>query len=212
MFRHSYKLLGAVLLGLAVAVVSAPPVQAAPNTAPEVRIVTSEGDFVVQLDPMRAPITVRNFLEYVKSGFYDGTIFHRVVPGFVIQGGGFTTDYKEKKTRDPIPNESGNGLSNLRGTIAMARTRDPHSATSQFYINLADNTKLDPSAARWGYAVFGKVVSGMDVVDKIASVPTGPAGPFRKDAPQVPVVIKQVALLKSDSVTAPSPAGSTENP
>jgi cyclophilin family peptidyl-prolyl cis-trans isomerase len=164
--------------------------------SPEVKIVTSEGNIIVQLNPGRAPLTVKNFLEYVKNGFYDGTIFHRVIPGFMIQGGGFTTGYKLKKTRNPIPNESGNGLSNLRGTIAMAREPAPHTATAQFYINLVDNTQLDPSPDRWGYAVFGKVISGMDVVDKTASIPTGRAGPFKKDAPQTQVVIKKIVLIK----------------
>ncbi len=164
---------------------------------PEVKFVTTEGNFIVQLNPERAPLTVRNFLTYVRSGFYNGTIFHRVIPGFVIQGGGFTVKYKEKKTRKPIPNESGNGLSNRRGTIAMARNTAPHTATAQFYINLTDNTKLDPRPDRWGYAVFGKVVSGMKVVDKIASVPTGPAGPFKQNAPQIQVVITKVILIKN---------------
>lgn len=164
--------------------------------APEVKIVTTEGDIIVQLDPKRAPLTVKNFLEYVKNGFYNGTIFHRIIPDFMIQGGGFTTDYKLKKTRNPIPNESGNGLSNLRGTIAMAREPAPHTAAAQFYINLVDNTQLDPQPDRWGYAVFGKVISGMDVVNKIASIPTGRAGPLQKDAPQTEVVIKKMVLIK----------------
>jgi cyclophilin family peptidyl-prolyl cis-trans isomerase len=164
--------------------------------APEVKIVTTEGDIIVQLDPKRAPLTVKNFLEYVKNGFYNGTIFHRVIPDFMIQGGGFTTDYKLKKTRNPIPNESGNGLSNLRGTLAMAREPAPHTAAAQFYINLVDNTQLDPQPDRWGYAVFGKVISGMDVVNKIASISTGRAGPLQKDAPQTEVVIKKMVLIK----------------
>lgn len=192
----------AALLGAATAFAAAPPapVSLAPAPGhPEVKFVTTEGDFVVRLDPRRAPLTVRNFLRYVRSGFYDGTIFHRVIPGFVIQGGGYTAKYKEKKTRKPIPNESGNGLSNVRGTIAMAREPAPHSATSQFYINLADNRQLDPRPDRWGYAVFGKVVSGMKVVDRIASVPTGPAGPFAQDAPQTPVIITRAILLKAGS-------------
>lgn len=191
---------GTILLAAAgTAFAAAPPAPVSltpPVTRPEVKFVTTEGSFVVQLDPQRAPLTVKNFLGYVRSGFYDGTIFHRVIPGFVIQGGGYTEKYQEKKTRKPIPNESGNGLSNLRGTIAMARETAPHTATSQFYINLADNTKLDPRPDRWGYAVFGKVVSGMKVVDRIASVPTGPAGPFRQDAPQIPIVVTKVTLIK----------------
>ena len=139
---------------------------------PRVRLVTSKGTIVVELDREKAPITVSNFLRYVEDGFYDGTIFHRVVPDFVIQGGGFTPDLTRKETRPPIINESNNGLSNLRGTIAMARTSDPDSATSQFYINLVDNTSLDYAPGRPGYAVFGKVIEGMDVVDAIGAVET----------------------------------------
>lgn len=189
----------AALLCAGAAFAAAPPapVSLAPAPAhPEVKFVTTEGDFVVRLDPQRAPLTVKNFLRYVRSGFYDGTIFHRVIPGFVIQGGGYTAKYREKKTLKPIPNESGNGLSNVRGSIAMAREPAPDSATSQFYINLADNKQLDPQPDRWGYAVFGKVVSGMKVVDKIASVPTGPAGPFARNAPQTPVIVTKAILLK----------------
>ncbi|MGA9854760.1 MAG: peptidylprolyl isomerase [Gammaproteobacteria bacterium] len=167
-----------------------------PNPFPEVAFETSLGTFVVQLDRARAPLTVSNFLHYVNTGFYDGTLFHRVVPGFVIQGGGYTSAYVEKKTDAPIPNESGNGLSNARATIAMAREDDPHSATAQFYINLVDNRKLDPRPDRWGYAVFGQVVQGMDVVDKIAAAPIGKAGPFDKDAPLTPVVILKAMVLK----------------
>lgn len=185
----------ATLAGLALtgAAFGAPPPR--PQAPPEVRIVTTEGSFLVRLDPVRAPLTVRNFLRYVRSGFYRGTLFHRVIPGFVIQGGGYTLEYKLKKARAPIPNESGNGLANVRGTIAMARGTGPHSATSQFYINLADNSQLDPQRDHWGYAVFGQVVAGMNVVDKIAAVPTGPAGPFVGNAPQVPVVIEKIEVL-----------------
>ncbi|HVC37956.1 MAG TPA: peptidylprolyl isomerase [Gammaproteobacteria bacterium] len=167
-----------------------------PNPYPEVAFETSLGTFVVQLDRQRAPLTVSNFLHYVTTGFYNGTVFHRVIPGFVIQGGGFTTAYVEKKTAGPIPNESGNGLSNLRATIAMAREDAPHSATAQFYINLVDNRKLDPRPDRWGYAVFGQVIQGMDVVDKVAATPTGKVGPFDTDAPLTPVVILKVLVLK----------------
>ncbi len=175
------------------------PVKPAPAPSasyPEVAIETTLGTFVVQLDSGRAPLTVKNFMHYVQTGFYEGTIFHRVIPGFVIQGGGFTGTYVEKPTAAPIPNESGNGLSNLRGTIAMARDTDPHTATAQFYINLVDNRNLDPRPDRWGYAVFGQVVQGMDVVDKIAAVPAGKAGPFDKDAPLTPVVILNAVVLK----------------
>lgn len=184
------------------ALAGAPPAPvslSATPAMPEVKFVTTEGDFVVRLNTRRAPLTVKNFLQYVRSGFYNGTIFHRVIPGFVVQGGGYTVHYKEKKTRKPIPNESGNGLSNVRGTIAMARETAPHSATSQFYINLADNNSLDPQPNRWGYAVFGKVVKGMKTIDRIASVPTGPAGPFKQNAPQTPVIVKKAFLLGHSS-------------
>ena len=165
---------------------------------PQVRLETSLGPIVLELDAEKAPATVENFLTYVREGFYDGTIFHRVIDGFMIQGGGFTDDYERKPTRDPIRNEADNGLKNLRGTIAMARTGNPHSATSQFFINVADNGFLDhtaPDPRGWGYCVFGHVVEGMDVVDLIRAVPTGPGGPFPKDAPQDPVVIERAQVV-----------------
>ena len=168
---------------------------AAQTPYPKVRVQTSQGVFVLQLDAARAPITVHNFLEYVGAGHYEGTIFHRVIDGFVVQGGGFTPDLQEKPTRDAIPNESGNGLSNVRGTIAMARTGDPHSATSQFYINLTDNVKLDPNAERWGYCVFGKVIEGMEVIDAIAKVPTGARGEMDRDVPKTDVVVQKMELV-----------------
>ncbi len=157
---------------------------------------TTAGRFVVELDAHRAPLTVDNFFGYVDDGFYDGTIFHRVIAGFVAQAGGFTESLEQKPTRDPIPNESGNGLSNARGTIAMARTGDPHSATSQFYINLVDNTRLDPNPQRWGYAVFGRVVEGLEIVDAIAQSPTGPAGMFPRDVPRTAIVISRAYRQK----------------
>lgn len=163
--------------------------------APKVKVQTNLGTFVLQLDAVRAPLTTRNFIEYVKAKHYDGTIFHRVIDGFVAQGGGYTPDLVEKPTREPVVNESGNGLSNVRGTIAMARTGDPHSATSQFYINLVDNTKLDPNEERWGYCVFGRVIEGMEVVDAIAKVPTGPRGELPSDVPEKDVVIEKMELL-----------------
>jgi len=137
---------------------------------------------------------VKNFLQYVRDKHFDGTIFHRVIPSFVIQGGGYTDKYIEKPTRGPIPNESGNGLSNRRGTVGLARTGDPHSGTSQFYINLGENVALDPQPGRWGYAVFGRVVEGMDVAQKISEVSTGVSGQFQ-DAP-----IKQVIIEKAEIV------------
>ncbi|HXH07799.1 MAG TPA: peptidylprolyl isomerase [Vicinamibacterales bacterium] len=170
-------------------------VQAPPPKNPVVVIETSLGDITVELDRARAPITVENFLAYVRAGFYKGTIFHRVIKRFMIQGGGLTADMQRKPTRPPIKNEAANGLSNTRGTIAMARTSDPDSATSQFFINTADNTALDHGRERTGgYAVFGRVTAGMDVVDKIESVPTtSRAG--HENVPVEPVVIKNVRIV-----------------
>lgn len=168
--------------------------------APRVRLATSHGVIVLELYPDKAPKTVANFLDYVRSGFYDGTIFHRVVPNFVVQGGGFDTSFRHKPTKAPVANEATNGLSNLRGTVAMARTAEVHSATSQFFINLKDNTFLDhrdTTPRGYGYCVFGKVVEGMEVVDAIAAIPTGPGGPFPAEVPQKPVVILKAEVLAS---------------
>lgn len=162
---------------------------------PRLSVATSHGDFVLELDGSRSPITVMNFVQYARAGHYDGTIFHRVIPDFMAQAGGYGEDFEERPTRQPIPNESGNGLSNERGTIAMARMKRPHSATSQFYINLADNESLDPSPSRWGYTVFGLVVEGMEVLDTIARIPTGAKGPFPTDVPQSNVIIKSIRVL-----------------
>lgn len=161
--------------------------------AQKVRLSTQTGDIVVQLDETKAPKTVANFVQYVKDGHYDGTIFHRVIPSFMVQGGGMLPDMKEKPTRAPIPLESRNGLSNLRGAIAMARTNVPDSATSQFFINVVDNPFLDSNGG--GYAVFGRVIEGMDVVDKIRAVPTGNRGPHQ-NVPLEPVLIKKATLEK----------------
>jgi cyclophilin family peptidyl-prolyl cis-trans isomerase len=171
---------------------------------PRVLVETSLGNFELQLDPEKAPKTVANFLGYVNSGFYDGTIFHRVIDGFMIQGGGFTPEYERKTSNAPIINEADNGLKNLRGTIAMARTMDPHSATAQFFINVKDNDFLDhtsKSPRGWGYAVFGKVVKGMDVVDKIRQVKTGPGGVFPSDAPLEMVIIKRISVVNAKPAT-----------
>jgi len=166
------------------------------TTSNKVLLKTSLGDITLELYPDKAPKSVENFLGYVKSGFYDGTVFHRVIEGFMIQGGGFTKDLHQKSTKAAIAIESKNGLSNLRGTLAMARTGDPNSATAQFFINTVDNPRLDyVSDANPGYAVFGKVVGGLDVVDKIKVVQTGAQGPFRSDVPVTPVVIEKVTLL-----------------
>lgn len=160
---------------------------------PVVVMETSKGNIKIELDREKAPKTVENFLQYVDDGFYDGTIFHRVIPGFMIQGGGFTPEMREKPTRGTIENEAGNGLKNVRGTVAMARRPDPHSASAQFFINHATSPFLDKENARdgWGYAVFGKVIEGMDVVDEIAKVKTGNQG-MHRDVPEEPVVIESV--------------------
>ncbi|MCK5523594.1 MAG: peptidyl-prolyl cis-trans isomerase [Thiomargarita sp.] len=174
-------------------------VNSAENKAPIVNMQTNLGTIVIQLDAEKAPKTVANFLRYVNEDFYNGTIFHRVIGNFMIQGGGFTKDYQEKKNHEPIQNEAKNGLKNLQGTIAMARTSDPHSATAQFFINVVDSAFLDYSAETmqgWGYAVFGKVIEGMDVVDKIKSSKTGRGGPFPTDVPQTPIIIEKVSVVK----------------
>ena len=163
--------------------------------APRVRVYTTAGNFVIELDAVRAPITVAAFLKYVDNGHYEGTIFHRVVQGFIAQGGGYTADFELKPVEGTIVNESGNGLSNLRGTVGLARSNEPHSATCQFYINLADNIDLDPRPTRWGYAVFGKIVEGMDVVDDIGHRPTGAGGPFERNVPVDPVTIQRIERL-----------------
>ena len=169
---------------------------AAQAPAPRVALETSEGKIVVELAPQAAPKTVENFLTYVKSGHYDGTVFHRVIPSFMVQGGGFTADMKEKSTRGTIPLESRNGLKNERGTLAMARRGDPDSASAQFFINVVDNANLDyPKPDGNGYAVFGKVVEGMDVVDKIRAVPTASRGPHQ-NVPVAPITIKTARVVK----------------
>ncbi len=157
---------------------------------PMVVFETSHGDITLEFYPEDAPATVENFLRYVDDGFYDGTVFHRVIPGFVIQGGGFDADMNQKPTRDPIRNEADNGLKNERGTLSMARTQQIHSATSQFFINLNDNVFLDHGARDFGYAVFAKVVDGMDVVDAIAQVPTG-SHQGHQDVPREPVLVQR---------------------
>lgn len=170
----------------------------AEQTNPRVLLSTSSGDITLELDATKAPATTQNFLGYVESSFFDGTIFHRVIPGFMIQGGGFTSDMQQKPTNRPISNEAANGLKNNRGTVAMARTSDPQSATCQFFINLVDNGFLNhtaPNPNGWGYAVFGKVVEGMDAVDAIAQVRTGRSGPH-SDVPMEPVVIERATLVE----------------
>ncbi|HEY5654793.1 MAG TPA: peptidylprolyl isomerase [Woeseiaceae bacterium] len=163
---------------------------------PLVKVDTTLGNFIIELDARRAPITVRHFLKLVDEQYYDGTIFHRVIKDFMAQGGGYTLALKPKESKDAIPNESGNGLRNLRGTIAMARTDDPHSANAQFFINVVDNLQLDPTPDRWGYAVFGNVIEGMNVVDAMVSIPTGRNGPFSRDVPVAPIEIRKIARFQ----------------
>ena len=172
---------------------------------PQVEMRTSLGTITLELQPENAPETVKNFLQYVKDGYYNGTIFHRVIADFMIQGGGFTPDLQQKKTRDPVKHEGGNGLRNQVGTIAMARTAEPHSATSQFFINVVDNQMLDfrgPGPQEIGYTVFGRVIKGLDVVNRIRSVETSARGPFRSDVPVKTVTIERVTLL--DAATKPA--------
>lgn len=183
--RYFLSLLGALSLSGALQSVYA-------ADAPRVSLKTSMGEIVLELSPEKAPKSVENFIQYVKSGHYKGTIFHRVIDGFMIQGGGYAKDMTQKPTRDPIENEAKNGLRNEKYTVAMARTSDPHSASSQFFINVKDNSFLDyPGQDGWGYAVFGKVVKGMNVVDNIKAVQTGPG-----DVPNKPIVIESASVIK----------------
>ena len=183
----------AALAALTPAWSAEPPAAAAPT---RVAFETSAGRFVVEVRADKAPKSAANFLQYVNDGFYDGTIFHRVIPNFMIQGGGFTAQMVQKPTRPPVPSESSNGLKNVRGALAMARTSDPNSATAQFFVNVVDNAFLDyPGRDGFGYTVFGTVVEGMDVVDKIRAMPTGQRGGFA-DVPQTPVVIKSARVIK----------------
>lgn len=163
--------------------------------APVIVVTTNLGAFTIELDPVKAPRSVENILRYVDAGHYDGTLFHRVIPTFMIQGGGYDQDLERKPTHEPVASEADNGLRNTRGTVAMARTGDPHSATAQFFVNVVDNAFLDhtgKNAQGWGYTVFGRVTDGLDIVDRIKAVPTGASGPFAKDAPTTPVVITSV--------------------
>ena len=200
---------------------AAPPVaEPAPKPAPTGPVVAFEvaqgrtvfGTITIALNPEKAPLSVRNFLKYVRSGYYEGTVFHRVIPGFMIQGGGFTPALEEKPTEGPIRNEARNGLRNSRGTVAMARKNDPDSADSQFYINLRDNHRLDYGIGGAGYAVFGEVVEGMDVVDRIATVPTTNRKGM-ENVPQMAVVIRNVREVKAaDPAADPRPAAEPPKP
>jgi cyclophilin family peptidyl-prolyl cis-trans isomerase len=173
----------------------APEKPAAAAQSPQLLVVTSMGNFTIELNAERAPLTVASFLNYVDQGHYTNTIVHRVVANFVVQMGGFDTDYKPRPAPTKVPNESGNGLSNVRGTVGLARTQDPHGGNAQFYINIADNAALDPNQTRWGYAVFGKVVSGMEIVDRISNVATGAHGIMKEEVP-----VKQIVVLKIERV------------
>ncbi len=169
------------------------------NNMTIIKFTTNQGEITLELDAEKAPNTVANFVSYVEDGFYEGIIFHRIIPNFMAQGGGFTSDFKQKGTKAEIENEADNGLKNDRGTIAMARTGEPHSATGQFFINLADNGFLNHTSKTqqgWGYAVFGKVTDGMDVVDKMAAIPTGSGGMFPTDVPQEEVIIEKAEVIK----------------
>jgi len=163
--------------------------------SPQVQVVTSLGNFTIELNAERAPLTVANFLAYVDKGQYTNTLIHRAVANFVIQGGGFNTDYTAKPAAVTVVNESGNGLSNVRGSVGLARTQEPHGGNAQFYVNLNDNPALDPQQTRWGYAVFGRVTSGMDVVDRIGNVATGAHGVIKEETPLKPVIIQRIERL-----------------
>lgn len=167
----------------------------ADTSDPRVQVVTNLGSFVIELDRARAPLTVENFLQYVNEGHYEGTVFHRVIQGFVAQTGGYTEDFELKPTTRSVSNESGNGLSNMRGKVGLARSTDPHSGNAQFYINLADNLDLNPRPTRWGYTVFGTVVEGMEVVDEIGHRPTGAKGSFERNVPVDTIVIQRIEEL-----------------
>jgi cyclophilin family peptidyl-prolyl cis-trans isomerase len=178
----------------------------AAEQATQVRVTTNLGPFVIEVFNDRAPITSANFLRYVREGFYSNTLFHRVVANFVIQGGGHdATSLQLKPTHENVFNESGNGLQNKRGTVGMARGGPPHSGNAQFYVNLVDNPDLDPVPTRWGYAVFGRIVQGMDVIDRIGETPTGATGPFKSDAPLKPVIIEKMEIISGQQAASPPP-------
>jgi len=215
-----------LLVPLTVVAQAAKPANAASSAPaappPQVLLHTSQGDITLELYPDKAPKSVANFLQYVRDGFYDGTLLHRVIPGYLVQGGLYTRDLQPKRTRPAIASEADNGLSNLRGTIAVARGADPNSGTAQFFFNLVDNRRLDfvgnQSGLTWGFAVFGKVVKGMDVLDKIAALPTRPLGPFAGDVPNPLVVIESARVIGEEppaaagSAAAPAPATSATKP
>ncbi|NKI75652.1 peptidylprolyl isomerase A [Dickeya sp. CFBP 2040] len=191
----SKRILAAVVTVLALTAFSPAFAATTSTTSTHVLLTTSAGNIELALDDQKAPVSVKNFVDYVNSGFYNGTIFHRVIPGFMVQAGGFGSDMKQKATNPPIKNEADNGLRNLRGTISMARTSEKDSATSQFFINVADNAFLDHGQRDFGYAVFGKVVKGMEVADKISQVQTENVGPYQ-NVPSKPIVIQSAKIIK----------------
>lgn len=198
MTRLLSSLLLLICASTAVAQTAAPAAAALAIPPVLVRMETSLGRIVLQLDPQRAPKTVANFVGYVKSGYYDGMIFNRVIAGFMAQGGGYDSAFQQRKMQPPVRNEADNGLKNVRGSIAMARTGMPHSANSEFFINFVDNSNLDyPSFDGWGYTVFGRIIEGMDVVDKMEAIPTGAGGPFPTDVPQTPIIITKMSIVAS---------------
>jgi len=221
MKTHAFALIVCTLLSLASS--PTPAAEVASGGLTRVRIETNLGNFVIVTDGSRAPLTTANFLSYVRSGFYNGTIFHRVIAGFVVQGGGFDEKGVLKTTQANIPNESGNGLSNKRGTVGLARSDAPHSGNAQFYVNVTDNDTLDPTPLRWGYAVFGRVIEGMEVVDRLSRTATGTVGTFGSDAPLDTIVIKRVVIINAsgEPITpsvatpvaspAPSPAATSSD-
>jgi len=212
------------LLGLPyqLAAQAAKPDKTAAVALPQVVLETSQGALTIELYPDKSPKSVANFLQYVRDGFYAGTVLHRVIPGYLVQGGLYTRDLRPKRTRPAIPDEADNGLSNLRGTIAVARGTDPNSGTAQFFFNLVDNLRLDfvgnQSSLTWGFAVFGKITKGMDVLDKIAALPTRPLGPFAGDVPEPLVVIEKASVIGEEvqapasSAKAPARAASVTKP
>ncbi|HTC15832.1 MAG TPA: peptidylprolyl isomerase [Steroidobacteraceae bacterium] len=200
--RTRMAVLASLLLGLLCGGASR-----ADEPLPQVKVTTNMGDFVIEVRSDRAPLTAANFLRYVREGFYTNTLIHRVIANFVIQGGGHdATTLKLKPTHDAIFNESGNGLQNKRGAVGLARGEPPHSGNAQFYVDMVDNPDLDPVPTRWGYTVFGRIVSGMDVIERIGETPTGATGPWKSDAPLKPVIIEKIELLAAGGAIAPSTA------
>jgi peptidyl-prolyl cis-trans isomerase A (cyclophilin A) len=213
-----FKSLLATLLLIVPLAIAAQTAKPAPTAAPHPQVLlhTSQGDITLELYPDKAPKSVANFLQYVRDGFYDGTLLNRSIPGYLVQGGLYTRDLQPKRTRPAITSEADNGLSNLRGTVAVARGADPNSGTSQFFFNLVDNRRLDfvgnQSGLTWGYTVFGKVISGMDVIDKIAALPTRALGPFAGDVPNPLVLVESAHVLGEESPAAAASSATPSKP